>query len=378
MATNLTSETGRSKLAPRREPYWARLEKGGFIGYRKAEAGRGTWIARWRDDDGKQEYHSFGSVESYDEACKLARALFNDKRQGIVGQAATVADACREYVKSKRIVKPSTADDAEGRFNRLVYGTKFGAVLLSKLRATQVANWRDALVREADDEDPDDARRSQDSANRNLASLKAALNHAFKHQQVGSDAAWRTVGPFKDVGRRRDVYLTLKQRQALLKHCSPELAMFLKSLMLTGARPGELAAIDLGHLDIKNKVLRIAKSKTGPRDVPLSSDAFALLKEAAKGKVGASTPLLSRIAGQRWTKEAWRDEIKEAVTAAKLNPEVVAYTLRHSAITDMLTAGVSIFVVSKLAGTSIKMIEKHYGHLLHMDAVKALDQARLA
>lgn len=375
--TNLKSKSGRSALSARREPYWARLEKGGFIGYRKPEAGEGTWIARWRDDDGKQHYHSFGTVESYDEACRRAQQLFAELRQGIDGRSVTVEDACREYVKAKRLTKKAAADDAEGRFDRLVYGKEIGRIALSKLRPKHVEAWRNAQVREDDEEDPEDARRSMDSANRNLASLKAALNHALRLQQVGTDAAWRAVPKFENVGRRRDLYLSLRQRQALIKKCGPELAAFVRGLALTAFRPGELAALDVKHLDQQNKLVQVRTSKTAVRDVPLSSDAFALFKAQAKDKTAAA-PLFSRIAGQRWTKEAWRDELKEAVTAAKLNPAVVAYTLRHTAITDMLTGGVSIFIVAKLSGTSVQMIEKHYGHLLHMEAVKALDNVKMA
>lgn len=50
-------------------------------------------------------------------------------------------------------------------------------------------------------EDEDDLRRAKDSANRNLASLKAALNLALHDRLVATDAGWKTVSKFKDVGR---------------------------------------------------------------------------------------------------------------------------------------------------------------------------------
>ena len=39
------------------------------------------------------------------------------------------------------------------------------------------------------------------------------------------------------------------------------------------------------------------------------------------------------------------------------------YSLRHFGITCRLRAGVSHFDISKLAGTSVANIEKHYGHI---------------
>ena len=60
MANALDSKTKRDKLAPRREPYWSPLQKGAAVGFRKLETGDGTWIARWRDDEGKQKYRALG------------------------------------------------------------------------------------------------------------------------------------------------------------------------------------------------------------------------------------------------------------------------------------------------------------------------------
>jgi len=48
------------------------------------------------------------------------------------------------------------------------------------------------------------------------------------------------------------------------------------------------------------------------------------------------------------------------------------YALRHSTITDMVQAGVDLATVSQLAGTSILMIQKHYGHLTAGQGATAL------
>jgi len=44
-------------------------------------------------------------------------------------------------------------------------------------------------------EDDDKVRRAKDSANRNLSSLKAALNLAHRDRLVASDDGWKTVTP---------------------------------------------------------------------------------------------------------------------------------------------------------------------------------------
>ena len=74
MSNAIDSKTKRDKLTPRREPYWSPLQKGAAVGFRKLETGDGTWIARWRDDEGKQKYRALGNLEKFDDAAKAARA----------------------------------------------------------------------------------------------------------------------------------------------------------------------------------------------------------------------------------------------------------------------------------------------------------------
>ncbi len=53
--------------------------------------------------------------------------------------------------------------------------------------------------------------------------------------------------------------------------------------------------------------------------------------------------------------------------------DAVAYNLRHSAITDLIALHhLDTMTVAVLSGTSLPMIEKHYGHLLRDHAADAL------
>ena len=47
----IDTRSARAKLPGRREPYWTVLSAGCALGYRKGVKG-GTWIARFRSDDG--------------------------------------------------------------------------------------------------------------------------------------------------------------------------------------------------------------------------------------------------------------------------------------------------------------------------------------
>lgn len=376
MGHNIKKAGDRSKLEPRREPYWDRIEAGCFLGYRKLEDGTGTWIARWRNEEGAQKYHAIGSTPSigYDAAVKAARQWFAQCKGGST-EVITVEEACRRYVIDRRTEKgEGTAKDAEGRFNRLVYGTKFGKIKLPSLRTAHIADWRNAQVAQDDDaeDDPDAKRRAKDSANRNLATLKAALNLAYRMGLASSTEQWDRVQSYQEVAKRRDVSLSMLDRKKLITAASPDLKVFLNAMLLTACRPGELAGCMVGDLDPAG-LLTVA-GKTGRRTIPISPKALALLKSAA-GDRDLDEPLLTR-SGVAWTRFEWRDAFQEARRAAGLAESVVMYSLRHVAISEMLVAGIDPMTVSKIAGTSIAMISSNYGHLIKERVVEQLARVK--
>jgi len=377
MSNEIDSKTKRDKLAPRREPYWAPLQKGAAVGFRKLENGTGTWIARWRDDEGKQKYRALGEFDKFDDAARAARAWVESCEQGAKTGITTVKEVCEDYIKALRAEgRHATAKDAEGRFARLVYGEPLARLPIDKLRATTVSKWLNEQIEDDEEADEEDVRRSKDSANRNLATLKAALNRALQHRIVATDAGWATVQKFPKVGaRRKDAFLSMEQRKALLAACPEDLALFVKAALLTGARPGELATLNAGDFDKQLGALTLT-GKTGRRTVAISSAAVAFFIEAGKDKLPAA-PMLATAYGQRWNKDSWKKVFKDAVAAAKLPDAVVMYALRHTAISEMILAGMDSFIVAKLAGTSVAMIEANYGHLRHDVVTAKLDRVAM-
>ena len=65
------------------------------------------------------------------------------------------------------------------------------------------------------------------------------------------------------------------------------------------------------------------------------------------------------------------------MVATKLAIACTAYFLRYSTITNLIVKGLGTMTVSQLAGTSIMMIEKHYGHLRAEHAAKVLQELTL-
>jgi len=361
----------RRAVRPRREPYWGPpLARGHYVGFRKIADGEGSWIARAREEDGHQRYKSLGIATpalDYDAACKEARRWFADLEAGVSDEAITIAQACREYVDDRRHEKgEATARDAEMRFARTVYDTELGRRPLSKVRTNHILSWRDGLPL------------AKPSANRTLTALKAALNLAVRRRRVSSVAAreWADAKPFRAAGKRRDLFLDLKQRRAL-RAAAGEGALrdLLEAAMLTGARAGELVNAIRAQFDARTGSMTFI-GKTGTRTVPLGPPAVTLFKRLARDKLPA-VRLLIRDDGKPWAHSDWDELVREAAAAAKLPSGTCLYTLRHSFITQALTDGMATLDVARLVGTSIGMIEKHYGHLVASAARERLAQVRL-
>lgn len=128
----------------------------------------------------------------------------------------------------------------------------------------------------------------------------------------------------------------------------------------------------VGDFDSRTSTLTVERDKAGNgRAILLPARTAALLKEQTRSKLPAA-PLFARADGSAWNRDAWKLPIKNAVHAANLPPGTTAYTLRHSTITDLVAGGLDLLTVAQVSGTSVAMIERHYGHLQRDRAAAAL------
>lgn len=384
MPINLSKVSDRTRLKPRRDPYWHKVRTGCYLGFRKMTAtSDGQWSARCRDDlSGKQDYRTLGdfsdmpSHQRFDKAIAAAEEWFAHLNKGGSTEVITVAVACSRYVRHlAESSGVSAAKDAEMRFKRWVYSdAKFAGTELGKLRPEQVETWRRTL-KTTPTRTPGgiEKTRSDSALNRDMTPLRAALNKAFDDGLVTTDFAWRSkLVPIKNADQRRDIYLDRDQRNALIASADADFADFLRGLAMLPLRPGALAALTTASFDRRLDTLTVGKDKQGKdRKVPLPPETGAFLKSLCRDKVG-SAPLFSRADGSAWNKDAWKHPMRRAVEAAKVPEKAVAYSLRHSAITDLIHHGLDTLTVAQMSGTSVAMIEKHYGHLRQEHARKAL------
>ena len=242
-----------------------------------------------------------------------------------------------------------------------------GSKRVDALTRTDVETWRNGLVVD-NEEDPDAKRRSQDSASRLLTILKAGLNHAFAEEANGiaSDKAWRSVKAFRDTTGTREYHFTPAETINLInsaRKVDPAFADLCEAGFLTGARYGELAALDVRHFDARQGTLQVPFGKTGGRIVSLTVESVAFFAELAKDRPGIE-PLLPRWDGERWGKSHQHRPMKDALKDAKLPAKASFYALRHSHISRAVEAGMPLTLIAENSGTSVRMIEQTYGKFI--------------
>jgi integrase len=392
MATKIDTVTARDALAVRHGPYFHKIINGCFVGFRKhSDQSAGAWLALYRDaDTGKRTLHSLGSFDTvtpadrFTAAKKAAEVWFAHLDAGGSNEALTVRDACERYVTHLRNGgREKTAIDADARFKRWVFPhSKFSKTLLVKLTPGIVHDWRMKLANaNAIPQDKTKAAtepRSASSLNRDMSTLKAALNLAKEDGHATSSHSWDTkLKPVVNAGKRRDFYLSLDQRKTMIEHAPDDLGRFLRGLSMLPLRPGALAALTVGNFNAKTRELVIAKDKAGAdRRIALPPVIAAFIVEQCRGKLPRAA-IFTRANGMAWDKDSWKNVIRDAVASSGTTAGVTAYTFRHSTITDLISEHhLDTLTVAQLSGTSLGMIEKHYGHLNQTRASEAL--AKLA
>jgi integrase len=386
---DLSKIGNRERLKPKAgdEPHWHRLRAGCFVGYRPPKrGGRGNWFARAYDTDKvgytRKPLGNYGDLtghEVFAAARKDAEAWAELVESGgiLAEKIDTVEDACRSYLRAK------PGPIAEGVFRRHVFEDPIAKLRLDQLRRRHLREWRKrletapAMVSRSKVGDKRTKPRALSTVNRDMVPLRAALGRVMPLGTPNTDAAWQeALKPIKGADRQRDLYLDRDQRRKLLDAAEPELAPFLHALCLLPLRPGALAGLRAGDFDKRTHSLLIGRDKNGrARKITVPATIAEFLSVEA-GKRRASEPLFARRDGRAWDKDSWKHPIKRAVDTAELPSATTAYTLRHSVLTDLVRVGLPILTVAQMAGTSVAMIERHYGHLVRDDAEQAL--ARIA
>jgi integrase len=196
----------------------------------------------------------------------------------------------------------------------------------------------------------------------------AALSHLFTK---GLEWGWINKRPAKmkryAEERGRIIYLTIDQIKRLLEAAqhdqNPQVYPFMVIGLETSMRRMEILSIRREHIDTQRRVIYLPTAKAGDREQPMTAH-LATFLEAYIAALPEGTPwLFPSVAAQCGHTVEIRKPFRRVVRAAGLNPdEVVRHTLRHTAITHLVQAGVDLPTVKRISGHKTLLMVERYAH----------------
>ena len=237
----------------------------------------------------------------------------------------------------------------------------FGAKPLDRIGEAEIRRWFDRYSRTA-----------PGSANHALCRLRQILNFAIACGHLETNPARRIV-----LNRRPKLTRFLSREEVARLHAvldrhdrsgSRQQADIIRLLLFTGCRRGEI--VNLRWSEVRDDMLVLGDSKTGPRTIPLNVQAKAILdRQPCTGSefVFPSPYDASRPRSRSIT--LWDRVRKEAgIEDCRL------HDLRHTMASHAVMNGVPVPVVSRLLGHSNVQMTLRYAHLADRDIAAAAER----
>jgi integrase len=134
----------------------------------------------------------------------------------------------------------------------------------------------------------------------------------------------------------------------------------------TGLRPAEWANIEHRDLDRARRVVNVRGTKThrSKREAPLTSVALLALDGLPKVRTLSPFVFAGPKGGPFDLANFRRREWGPAIESAGVTKPARVYDLRSTFASKALAAGITVYELARIMGTSVAMIEAHYGALL--------------
>lgn len=214
------------------------------------------------------------------------------------------------------------------------------------------------------------------TVNRELATLSHLLNKAVEW-------GWTERQPAKIRKLKEDngriVYLSPVQATALLEGArsdqNRQIYPFILIGLRTGMRKSEILAIRREHVNLDARSIYIPAAKSGARTQPISADLASFLAEYMDTLPKGTPWLFPSVGALEGHTVDVRKAFVRAVTAAGLDPkQVVRHTLRHTAITHLVQAGVDLPTVKRISGHKTMAMVERYAHQSGSHIAEAMDK----
>ncbi|MDV6341126.1 site-specific integrase [Nitrosomonas sp. Is24] len=194
----------------------------------------------------------------------------------------------------------------------------------------------------------------------------------FKRSGFINPVRKETVSRFKE-NPSRDKFLTENEQERLLLACRTShwerLYLLVLMALTTGARKGELLKLKWSSIDFSTRVARLDTSKNGkPRLLPLT---HPVIKELMRLRENTDHLIFHSTIRENTPfdiKKSWIKALKQS------NIDYCRFhDLRHTAASNLVKAGRTLFEVGTLLGHSSTTMTARYSHLAIQDTQNMVD-----
>jgi integrase len=370
--------------------------RGNSEGSNPMQRADGRWqiLIRHTDEDGVSRRYTVNGITAKDARDRAGaikkRLLANLPARD---RKVTLGEFAGEWIESTLEAsdrKATTKAMYAAITRKHIVGAKIGAKPLDKLRPSHIDAWKVELQGRG---------LSASTIRTAYTILRALLDSAVRDRALAQNPVHAVRRP--KVTAMEAAYLKPEQVRSLLTAAEgSRYAPLFALLVHTGLRRGEALALHWSDVDLDAKLLRVhgtlarvdgelivteTKTPKSRRAVPLSPTAERLLRDirtrqAAErlraGSMWQRTPyIFTTELGEPCDPRNALRALKVAANRAGLPSTVGLHTLRHSAASVMLTAGVPLKVVSEVFGhASIAITGDVYGHVSPDVSREALDR----
>lgn len=304
------------------------------------------WRVRWRAKNRKSNYVFQGSK------------VFHEKSQAVKFYAEI--EAQERLVRSGQVVPSESLSEVVDNFHRhikrhtprtqqhykMVIRLFLDTLPKSVIRIHQLepAHIQEYLYRMID--------RKNRTLNCHLTVIKAFCRFFSERLNIANPASKVKLLKEEPPNSR---FLTKEEYHKILDVAPPLARNRIIFLAHTGLRASEFSQLSDKSVSPQATAITITGKGRRKRTVPLNNSARAVLPYVEQGTKNALYLQFTRLA--------------EKVGIEKFGP----HALRHYCATQLLLGKVPVAKVSKIMGVSIRVIEKHYAHILTADIENATD-----
>ena len=359
-------------------PDGTRIERAyGVVDGEKVPRGNWQWVVY---DPDRRPTRKKVNLRTKDKAAAMGEAMELARRRGLKAfdpwtdvnaeRGVPLSQAAERYLKQKARsgTSPATIETDRGHLDRLDRYLPVGSGVAHVSRK-QIEGFLDRPKKDGSPRSP-----------QTVARIRATFAHFFAwavEQGLSPTDPVSGIAPPKADRRRRD-HVTEAEVEAILKksHAADVLSSgdrtWLRDWIAfgvgTGLRPAEQRLLRWSAVRLDERTIEVGKGhrvKTAGsrRTVPVRGPALDVLtRRAGERTTEKDGPVFTGagdgLVNMRYLTRCLQDFAEEA----EVDKTVVPYSLRHSYGTRMAMAGVPLYHLAQLMGTSVAMIERHYGH----------------